>query len=161
MEGHVVEFSNTPFTVSAIRKLDCQFGKHYYEEHQSKSARTQLQGTRKIGCQAHIIVRTITLYPDFQLSEAEAADLGPRKLKERKREKLVQLQNEIACGKPITTSTKYHVLLPAEEAHHSSHQTRGAAGYAQRIHPKLTEKIYELVSEGITDTQEVKRALKQ
>ena len=74
MEGHVVEFSNTPFTVSAIRKLDCQFGKHYYEEHQSKSARTQLQGTRKIGCQAHIIVRTITLYPDFQLSEAEAAD---------------------------------------------------------------------------------------
>ena len=55
---------------------------------------------------------------------------------------------------------KYHVLLPTEEAHHSFHETKGAAGYAQRIHPKLVEKIYELVSEGITDTQEVKQALK-
>ena len=51
---------------------------------------------------------------------------------------------------------KYHVLLPMEEAHHSSHETKGAVGYAQRIHPELVEKIYELVSEGITDTQEVK-----
>ena len=41
--------------------------------------------------------------------------LGPRKLEEWKREKLVQLQNEIACGKPIATSTKYHALLPTEE----------------------------------------------
>ena len=72
----------------------------------------------------------------------------------------MQLQNAIACGKPIKTSTKYHVLLPTEKAHHSFHETKGAAGYAQRIHPKLIEKIYELVSEGITDTQEVKRALK-
>lgn len=28
------------------------------------------------------------------------------------------------------------------------------------MHPKLIEKIYELVSEGLTDVQEVKRALK-
>ena len=35
-----------------------------------------------------------------------------------------------------------------------------AAGYAQRIHPKLIEKIHEFVSEGITDTQEVKKVLK-
>ena len=83
MEGHVVEFGNTTFTVSAIRKLDCQFGKRYYKEHQCISARTQLQGTRKIGCQAHVVVRTITLYPDFQLSEAEAADLGQWKPKEK------------------------------------------------------------------------------
>ena len=49
------------------------------------------------------------------------------------------------------------MLLPTEEAHHSSHETKGAAGLAQRIHPKL---IYVLVCEGVTDTQEVKRALK-
>ena len=51
------------------------------------------------------------------------------------------------------------VLLPTEEAHHSSHETMGAAGYAQRIYPKVVQRIYELVSEGITDTQEVKREL--
>jgi len=26
IEGHTVHFDNTPFTVSAIRELDCQFG---------------------------------------------------------------------------------------------------------------------------------------
>ena len=34
------------------------------------------------------------------------------------------------------------------------------ASYAQRVHPKLIEKIYELVFEGVTSVQEVKRALK-
>ena len=46
---------------------------------------------------------------------------------------------------------KYQVLLPTEEAHHSFHETKGEACYAQ---------FNEIVSEGITDTQEVKRALK-
>ena len=59
----------------------------------------------------------------------------------------------------VKTNTTYHIL-PIEEAHHSFHETRGATGYAQWIHPKLVEKIYELVSEGVTDTQEVKWALK-
>jgi len=57
-------------------------------------------------------------------------------------------------------TTKYHVLLPTEEACHSFHETKGAAGYAQWIHPKLVEKIYKHVSEGITDTKEIKQALK-
>ena len=123
IEGHKVEFSNTPFTVSAIRKLDCQFGTHYYKEHQGKPDRTRLQGTRKIGCQAHIIVRTITVYPEFQLSDVDVADLGARKLKEKKKEKLAQLQNAIALGEPFKTNIKYHILLPTEEAHHSFQDT--------------------------------------
>ena len=50
--------------------------------------------------------------------------------------------------------------MPGEEAHHEYHETHGAASYAQRIHPKLIEQIYELVGEGTTEVQEVKRALK-
>lgn len=45
--------------------------------------------------------------------------------------------------------------MSTEGAHHSFHETKGAGGYAQLIQPKLVEKICELVSEGITDTQEV------
>ena len=54
----------------------------------------------------------------------------------------------------------YHVLFPDEEAHHAFHQTHSAPSYAQRAHPKLIERIYELVFEGITDVQEIKCALK-
>lgn len=119
-----------------------------------------MQGSRKIGCKAHIVVRTITLYPDFKLSKSEMASIGPRKLKKLMAAKLKNLEKVFNSEESTTINYKYHVLLPTEEAHHSFHQTRGPAGYAQRIHPKLIEKVYELVSEGITDTQEVKRILK-
>ena len=100
------------------------------------------------------------MYPDFQLPEEESCQLGPRKLKEQKKEKLAQLLNAVACGEPVKTTTKYHVLLPTEEAHHSFHETKGAAGYAQRIHPMLVEKIYQLVSEGITDNTRGQTSIK-
>ena len=160
MDGQTVEFDNTPFVVSEVRRLDCQFGKHYFKQKQEGvSSRVHLQGTRKIGCKAHIVVRSIMVYSDFQLSRDEAS-LGPRKLKEKKKEKLQELYQVLNNKKPINTKVMYHVLLPNEEAHHAFHQTHGAASYAQRVHPKLIEKIYELVFEGITDVQEVKRALK-
>ena len=62
--------------------------------------------------------------------------------------------------KTLNSIRKYYVILPGEEAHHEYHDTHGAASYAQRIYPKLVEKIYELVGEGTTEVQEVKRALK-
>ena len=62
-------------------------------------------------------------------------------------------------GKKVYTETRYFVLLPTVEAHVNSHPTSGAAGFAQRVHPKISEKVNTLVGEGITDVQEVKRAL--
>ena len=35
IEGQTVEFNNTPFVVSEVRKLDCQFGKHYFKQKES------------------------------------------------------------------------------------------------------------------------------
>ena len=54
------------------------------------------------------------MYPDYQLPEVESCQLGPQKLKEIKKEKMAQLLNAIACGEPVKTTTKYHVLLPTE-----------------------------------------------
>ena len=60
----------------------------------------------------------------------------------------------------VTLEDCYCVILPTEEAHKNYHNTTGAASFAHRIHPKLVSKIYELVSEGITNVQEVKNHLK-
>ena len=63
------------------------------------------------------------------------------------------------CQKQTFTLVKKHyVILSGEEVHHAHHEADGATSCAQRVHPKLIEKIYELVSEGITEVQEVKRA---
>lgn len=54
---------------------------------------------------------------------------------------------------------KYYVSLPSAKAHHNTHPTGRIYGMAQKVHPKLVEKIHQLVSEGVTVISEMKRAL--
>ena len=145
--------------MAGSQKQHCQFGKHYFKPKDTKtSARTRLQGTRKIGCLAHIHIHSITLYPSFALSNA--ASLGARQLKRRRAEQLSKLKTALASDAALQTQSKFYVLLPKPEAHHVHHDTSGAVALAQRIHPNLVDKIKELVTEGVTDTSEVKRSLK-
>lgn len=56
-----VQFHNTPYIVTATCKLDCQFGKHYFKERVRKNTKqTILQGTRKVGCLAKVIVKQLS-----------------------------------------------------------------------------------------------------
>ncbi len=146
--------------ISRTQKFDCQFGNHYYKQKQQSSKRTHLQGTRKLGCTACVTVFSITLYPEFHIGKEETSVLSCRQLKQKKKENIFQLRDSIANSKPLQLVKKYYVILPGEEVHHAYHETHGATSYAQRVHPKLIEKIYELVSEGTTEVQEIKRALK-
>ena len=159
IEGQNITFNGIPFIASSIRKQHCQFGQQYFKERTATSGRTHLQGTRKIGCPAHIHVHELTLFPSFAV-ESGICSLGSRKLKEMKTKKIKELKESLAMGKKVYTETRYFVLLPTVEAHVNSHPTSGAAGFAQRVHPKISEKVNTLVGEGITDVQEVKRALR-
>jgi len=100
--------------------------------------RTDYRASEKLVTHYSLHDHTIS---QFHLPERKSCQLGPRKLKKKRKQKLAQLQNTVACGESVKTTTKYQVLLPTEEAHHSFHETKEAAGYAQRIHPKLVEKI--------------------
>ena len=95
IEGERVSFDGIPFTVAAIHKLHCQFGNHYYKEHLSKSSRIKLQGTRKIGCPAHIHIHKLHLYPTFSVSNDVVAGLGSRKFKELRAKKLGELREAL------------------------------------------------------------------
>ena len=120
----------------------------------------KLQGTWKIGCPAHLNIHKIQLFPDFKIPAEDIARIGVRKLKERKCEARSRLQSMMTESNNLNMLTKHFVLLPTQEAHHSFHKTSGEVGFSQKIHPKLVEKVNELVSEGAV-TQEVKRALKR
>jgi len=147
--------------VSEIRKMDCQFGSHYYKEKNTGKDRTCLQGTRKLGCTAQIEIFVITMFPDFQLSAIEST-AGVKKLKEVKQQKLQELRSNITESlSSVRLKCCYYVVLPTEQAHHNYHRTDGAVLFAQRVHPKLVAKIYELVATGIANTEEVKSHLKQ
>ena len=77
-----IKFSNLPFIVLSIRKQHCQFGKQYFKECPATSGQMCPQGTRKIGCLAHIHVHELTLFPSNAVpAESGICSLGSRKLK--------------------------------------------------------------------------------
>ena len=69
------------------------------------------------------------------------------------------MRKALECGEKVNTETKYFISLPSIDAHSGHPLGCDACGFAQRIHPLVTQKITELVSSGITDTGEVKRHL--
>ena len=123
-----------------------------------KKPRLRTKGTRKKGCKACIKIREYILYPDYKIDSTIVSSSSKWKVRQLKEEKLrnlkVDLEQGVAKGKPM-----YYVSLPTIEAHHLTHPTGGIYGLAQKIHPKLVEKIYQLVSEGVVSVPEMKRAL--
>ena len=79
-----------------------------------------------------------------------------RELKKQRHTKIAQaLRDE----KPKKIEHRYFVFLPTNEAHQKSHPTGNASGMSQRVHPIISQKIEELVKEGITELPEVKRGV--
>ena len=154
-----ITFEETPFSVADAKVLDCQFGTKYFKQRPLKGKRLWLQGTRKIGCQAHVEVKTFTLYPDFAVRKGEKEGLSKWRLQCLQEERINSLRTELAKGQPVQTLTKYFISLPSEEAH-SGHPNGQPAVYGQKLHPLVAQKIAEMVAAGIVDTTEVKRSLK-
>ena len=156
--GKNFEFENTPFSMGEMRFLDCQFGHNYkFKSVRNQGKRLWLQGTRKKGCTAHVTIREFKIFPEFKV--IPCSDMSKRQVRVLKEDSIKELQNAQQAGH-LNSISKYYICLPTEEAHHGTHETRGEMCMAQKIHPILIKKIYELVAEGVTETCEVKRALK-
>lgn len=158
MEGERISFDGIPFTVAEIHKFYCQFGPQYYKEHASK-LHIRLQGTRKMGCPAHIHIHKLHLYLTFNVANVEAT-LGSRKLKEVRAKRLAELKEDMTKGIKVEFQTKYFVLLHEQRAHENFHPIGNAALFTGKVHPRIIQKIHDLVADGITSVQEVKKALR-
>ena len=160
-EGNTdISFNDVPFSVFEQRKLDCQKGDHYYKEKppkQCEKKRLCLQGTRKSGCPAQVHIKGYLLYPEYKLQESDLKGRAKRHSQEQTLQKLYK-SLEMDASK-VATQKVYHVSLPTLEAH-SDHVLDSTRGFSQRVHPELIHQIHELVLQGITDSNEVRRALK-
>ena len=149
-----IAFENTPFSIAETRKLDCQFGPHYYKDRPQKSkSRVCLQGTRKIGCHAHIELKKCILYPEHELQEQK----GGRTQKDKNMQELKSKLKEEP--EAIVKKTVWFISLPTNDAH-SGHPTGTAtAGFSKRMNDKVAAKIVDIVASGITDKTEVRSLL--
>ena len=137
-----VSFDNVPFSIFEERKLDCQKGDHYYKEKPAKQCekkRLCLQGTRKIGCPAHIHIKGYLLYPEYKLQDTDLKGQAKRHSQEQLLQKLRKsLETDES---KVATQKLYHVSLPTLEAH-SDHVREISRGYSQRVHPELIHQIH-------------------
>lgn len=99
------------------------------------------------------------LYPEYAVIPSE--NVSKWKLQCLCQEKLSKLKENIHAKNQIKTIIKHFVSLPSEAAHsgHPTGQSSNAV-FSQKLHPKVTSKITEMVHSGITETAEVKRSLK-
>ena len=117
-----------------------------------------MQGTRKIGCCAHIWIVQFTLFLDYQIKTAEKETLSKWKLRQLREVKLANLQKELENGTP-NLKTLYFVSLPTNGTH-NNHPTGADIAFAQKVHPLLIHKISGLASSNIRDVYEVKKMIK-
>ena len=138
----------TPFSIVETKTLDCQFGPRYYKEKPPKSSRVKVQGSRKIGCHAHIVIKKCVLYPEYKVhQDGNKVTVPIRTLKQRLMQELKQQLNRDAAL--VETTTAYFVSLPTESAHHGHPTGGGVAGFSQRMNEKVATKISEIVGDGI------------
>ena len=152
--GKEVTFNGAPFSVDKEVLLDCQYGVCYWKEKAKKNVQLQIQTSRKLGCHAHVKIRYYTVYPDFKVEESSTNNEARRKKK-----KALDNLKEAIINRSANGVANYFVSLPTEAAH-TGHPTGKVAGFSQRVHPIIIEKIKELVASGITDVHEVKKILK-
>ena len=150
-------FDNTPFEIVRKDRRECQFGPHYFKKRPRKSDRLYIQGTRKLGCQAHIEVHEYKLYPDFSFQRTE--EMKGKVLRKMQETKLNALKQALRNKDPVKTVSKFFVSLPTAESH--AHPTGVISGPTQKMHPCISKKIEELAKEGYTDPTEVQKVLKE
>ena len=143
------------------RILHCQYGEHYFKAHNCTSNRLKLQSTRKIGCKAHIEVKSFTLYPDYCIESELTSAVSEKQKRKLKEATLNRLRIALSQTDQITrTSVMCFISLPSAEAHHSTHPTGPSIALAQKVHPEVIRKIHELVLSGVSETVEMCRHLK-
>ena len=79
-----------------------------------------LQGTRKIGCAAHIEVKSYMLFPEYKITTTDDESLSTWKLRCRKEEKLNKLRHKLQepHSSNVKVQMRCYVSFPSNEAHH-------------------------------------------
>ena len=99
-----LEFGGVPFSVGERRILDCQHGVQYYKPKKGLGKRNRLQGTRKIGCKAHIVLREYILYPDYSIAKSYDSKRQERLAKE---EQLKILRADLDTREKVKSESRY------------------------------------------------------
>ena len=108
-----------------------------------------------------MIVKEYHLYPDYKITGKESKCLKVHELRQLKKERHREINKALRDNTTeLKIEQRYFVSLPTNEAYEKVHPNRHSRGYVPKRTSHDQSKIEDLVKEGITDVQEVKRTLR-
>lgn len=122
-------------------------GDHQY----CKDKRFHLQPSRKVGCEARLTIRYITLHSEYAQVTHET---------DRQKKRILDtIRQRTASDQDYIPEKRIYVSLPTEHSH-TNHEITPESALSKRIDEKVKKKIYDLVSAGFTTVPVVKKTLK-
>ena len=118
--------------------------------------RLKIQGSRKLECPAQIQVRDVMVFEDYGV-DATSCDTE-NSLRSAKEKVAKKLKKDLQDGVQGKTTVRHYIRIPLSSLH-KGHPIGETAGVNQKIDKRIIDKIFELVSKGVTNIGEVKRSI--
>lgn len=168
--GAVGVYLDMPFQVVRNVRKSCTYGiNRRKRQHQGRNQqerqctdwtpdlfapRKKPQGTKKIGCVANMHQKWVKVYPDFQIYIPPNTGVG--KMLEMRAEAIRNLEYALDSNQDIKTELRIYLNMSALDEH-TEHDFDEVAGHYQMMDKNVAKKITDLVRQGITAVQEVKK----
>ncbi|CAN7945411.1 unnamed protein product [Ixodes hexagonus] len=159
---------DVPFRVISKVHKGCLFGedRHKTQEKRATSltfrrTKVKLQGTKKKGCVATMHLKIIETFPSFQgksqkaLVEAKEG-ASQHQIKRLKTAQLAKLSEALSSGQALN-SQKMIFLTMSRKSCHTEHDFSEIINFGQTVDVSVSQRIRDLVREGITSVPEVKK----
>ncbi|CAN8000438.1 unnamed protein product, partial [Ixodes hexagonus] len=155
---------DVPFRVISKVHKGCLFGedRHKTQEKRATSltfrrTKVKLQGTKKKGCVATMHLKIIETFPAFKVEAKEGA--SQHQIKRLKTAQLAKLSEALSSGQALN-SQKMIFLTMSRKSCHTEHDFSEIINFGQTVDVSVSQRIRDLVREGITSVPEVKKCLR-
>ncbi|XP_030851996.1 uncharacterized protein LOC105441485 [Strongylocentrotus purpuratus] len=140
---------------SAQGKMKAQRQEEQQSDHPGTTKRRRkIQGSRKKGYPAQIIMKEVLRFPQFQLNKEEASSPYARGVKSR------EVREAIRSSTQLVTEHRIYISVPKDEDHKNKHPIGMLTRFLNPLNKDLITKVQELVGHGVTNVKEMKRHLK-
>ena len=116
----------------------------------------KIQGSRKLECPAQIQVRDAMVFEDYGV-DAMSCDTE-NSLQSAKEKVAKKLKKDLQDGVQGKTTVHHYIRIPLSSLH-KRHPIGVSAGVNQKIDKRIIDKIFELISKGVTNISEVKHSI--
>ncbi|XP_064485445.1 uncharacterized protein LOC135397822 [Ornithodoros turicata] len=171
--GSVPISLDTPFRVLSVVEKGCLFGENRHNSMEQspsqpglctdwtpstyKQHKQKLQGTKKKGCSAKMHLKTIELFPDFQVNIT--AHMSQYAIRVAKQDALAGLSDALSTQRPLASKKRMYFTM-TRMSQHTNHEFDEFITLGQTVDRRVIQRVKDLASEGVTSVTYAQTCIK-